>query len=137
MNIWSISFLLTLTSATCPCSDTSLCNNINKNYSKELYGFLPGGRLQLNDTSYFNWTYITAMAVRPPSQPIELMCEAHKNGARMINWIPGGFPFTDDTNTIMAYVQKIFNQTKSLYFDGVTFDYEGEMLWSQPQSAQY
>eukprot|EP01083_Nonionella_stella_P212370 767043_1 len=37
----------------------------------------------------------------------------------------------------MTWIKNVFQTVTALHYDGVTFDYEGAMLWNQPQSAQY
>eukprot|EP01084_Bolivina_argentea_P125829 222886_1 len=127
--------------AACPCSDTSLCNNIQKYYPKELYGFAGGSNANISDPSNYNWTYLTSLVVLASatnnSAMDQFMCTAHKNGVRLIYWIPGKFPFTDDNNVTMTWIKNVFQTVTALHYDGVTFDYEGAMLWNQPQSAQY
>ncbi len=127
--------------AACPCKDASLCNNIKINYTKELYGFIGGGHSQYNDTSQYNWTYTTAFAVNHANTNMtgmnETMCTAHSHGVRMILWGYPGMPFTNDNETQMNWIKNLFNLVKYLNYDGVTFDYEGTMLWNDPKDAQY
>ena len=123
----------------CPCSNSSLCNNIQANYSKELYGFIR----DTTNVSIYNWTYLTAIAVNEKyainnSAMDNLMCTAHSHGARMILWnFAESMPFTDNVTVQMDWIKALFDQVSNLSYDGFTFDYEGEMLWNQPQSAQY
>ena len=133
--------IATIFAASCPCKDSSLCNNIKKNYSKELYGFIGGGKGEINDTSQYNWTYTTAFAVNEKyvNKPgmDNVMCEAHSNGVRMILWGVQKMPLTNNTNIQMEWIEKTFNQTISLHYDGITFDYEGSMLWTDDNSKYY
>ena len=128
-------------SATCPCNDPSLCKNIQTNYSKELYGFIGGSNSEMNDTTQYNWTYTTAFAVshsdiNKPGMS-ELMCTAHSKGVRMIYWGYPGMPFTDNITIQMNWIKQLFAAVTNSSYDGVTFDYEGEMLWTDPKSQQY
>ena len=129
------------TAASCPCKNTSLCNNIKTNYTKELYGFLGGGKSKLNDTSFYNWTYTTAFAINykdtNESGMNDTMCTAHSHGVRMILWNYPSMPLTADVNTQMAWIEKAFNLVKFLNYDGITFDYEGSMLWNDPKMPYY
>ena len=136
-----ISLLIISTRSACPCNDATLCNNIKTNYTKELYGFLGGANSSMNDTKQYNFTYTTAFAVpydqTKESGMDELMCTAHTNGVRMILWNYPGMPLTDNTSVLMDWIQDLFTAVTSLHYDGVTFDYEGPMIWTQPQSQQY
>ena len=66
-------------------------------------GFVGGGAANMANTSMYNWTYITALAVSEKfvndSNMNDLMCAAHANEARMIYWIADSLPFTDDINS--------------------------------------
>eukprot|EP01083_Nonionella_stella_P059704 156239_1 len=137
--------ILILTTSTlgsdCPCRVSRLCHNIQTNYSKELYGFVGGKYSQLNDTTQYNWTYITALAVQAGATKTsgmdEVMCTSHHHGVRMIYWGTPGLPFTDNTTRIWEWVVTLFETVTSLHYDGVTFDFEGAMLWTSHQSVQY
>ena len=137
----AFSYYLTLCSAkfedtNCPCNNASLCNNVETYYAKELYGFGGGGSGNMNDPSIYNWTYLTSIAF-DKNVSDEFMCTAHQNGVRLIYWPKTNIPFTDDINVTMTWIENMFNYVKSIHFDGLTFDYEGAMLWNSHQSDQY
>ena len=46
-------------------------------------------------------------------------------------------PFTDNETIQMEWIEKTFNLVVSLNYDGITFDFEGAMLWTDPKDAQY
>lgn len=37
----------------------------------------------------------------------------------------------------MQWIEELFDTVNGLHYDGVTFDFEGQMLWTSPHSAQY
>ena len=125
----------------CPCSDASLCKNVQTNYSKELYGFIGGGNSQRNDSTQYNWTYVTALANKDEytngTGMDQVMCTAHSHNVRMIYQNKASLPFTDNITIQMEWIQHLFDTVTELFYDGVTFDYEGSMLWTDPQSKQY
>ena len=95
----------------------------------------------MNDSTQYNWTYTTALAVKEDSVNgpgmDDVMCAAHSNGVRMILWGAKGMPFTDNIDVQMQWIEQVFNETISLHYDGLTFDYEGCMIWTDVQSQQY
>lgn len=101
----SASNTVSRSSTSCPCSKHSECDSIQKIYEQELYGFVGGGTSAISNTTNYNWTYITALAVKyaqvdEPGMD-DLMCTAHKNGARMIYWMDADtIIFSDDNNSL-------------------------------------
>ena len=98
--------------ASCPCTNVSLCDHVTTNFSKELYGFVGGSKSLINDTTIYNWTYITALAIKwdfiNQTGLDQLMCEAHKNNVRMIYRIePSTQIWTNDTNKQIAWAQNV------------------------------
>jgi len=131
----------TIFAASCPCQNQTLCENIQTNYEKELYGFVGGSNTSANDTSFYNWTYLTTLCMRDTyvTEPgvDQVMCDAHQHGVRIAYWGHGPYPFTNDINVSMAWIKSTFQNVTDQYYDGYVFDYEGAMLWNSPQSAQY
>ena len=126
--------------AKCPCSDASLCNNIKTNYTKELYGFI-GGSGGRNNTSIYNWTYITALANKDidttgPGMD-ELMCTAHSHGVRMIYQNKAALPFKANKTAQLEWIENIFKNITNLHYDGITFDFEGKQKMTDAAAQQY
>lgn len=108
----------------CPCSDASLCR---PHYvplgtfarDKEVFGFVGDGGVHY---AGYDWTVVSSVAWATSS---DLMCEAHKHGARVIMSapaIPAGFPADD--NARKTWIDAAVNAAKRGHYDGLTFDYE-------------
>merc|ERR1712013_683611 len=51
--------------------------------------------------------------------------------------ITSKLPFTDDLNITSQWISELFANVSALHFDGIAFDFEGEMVAPSPQSTQY
>ena len=80
-----LSFLLSATlccglaASSCPCSDPSLCEPIEKVPEKEVVGFVTS---QTNWPGY-NWTLLTTVAIFTTLNE-SLLCYAHSKGVRVV-----------------------------------------------------
>eukprot|EP00048_Salpingoeca_helianthica_P017748 m.238852 g.238852 ORF g.238852 m.238852 type:complete len:375 (+) comp22080_c0_seq1:91-1215(+) len=109
---------------TCPCSDEKLCEPIQVQYEREVFGF---GQ---SDYQFYDWDVVTTLAwVDKP----EVMCEAHAHGARVIAAAPDGMPLTSDKAARTAWINKTIDYVKANFFDGITFDYESPLAHDDPQ----
>ena len=98
----------------CPCNNTNLCTPIERKYEVETFGF---GASNFEDG--FDWDAITTIAW---GSGIDLVCEAHSHGVRIIAGVSP--PLTDDQDEIAKFVQQTVTSVQENYYDGVTFDWE-------------
>lgn len=65
----------------CPCSNITLCQPIQGQRAKEVFGFRNRGS---NDSRFegYDWNVVTTVAWNPSPQ---LMCVAHAHGARVVS----------------------------------------------------
>eukprot|EP00929_Paragymnodinium_shiwhaense_P089053 TRINITY_DN49311_c0_g1_i1.p1 TRINITY_DN49311_c0_g1~~TRINITY_DN49311_c0_g1_i1.p1 ORF type:complete len:407 (-),score=59.33 TRINITY_DN49311_c0_g1_i1:78-1298(-) len=110
----------------CPCEDVALCKTPTKQHARELFGF--GEHNELD----FDWTRVTTVANPHGGQ---VVCAAHKRGARVIG-TPPSYLFTANETKRREWVENVVAATKANFFDGITFDYENPMDMT-PGSATY
>jgi len=127
------------TAPTCPCSDQSLCrptyqpksDDANKTVrAKEVFGFVGDGGLS---HAHYDWSVVSTVAWADDDGA---MCEAHKNGARVIMSAPGfknqgATPFPQNATARLTYINNAIKATQQGHFDGVTFDYESAITAAQ------
>lgn len=65
----------------CPCENITLCQPIQGQRAREVYGFRDGDR---NNTKYetYDWDVVSTVAWTPVPQ---LVCHAHARGARVVS----------------------------------------------------
>jgi len=65
----------------CPCENTTLCQPIQGQRAKEVYGFRDGNS---NNSKYetYDWDVVSTVAWSPVP---ELVCHAHARGARVVS----------------------------------------------------
>jgi len=129
--------------AQCPCSDSKDCETIQSaagipiRPSGEVYGFTSA-----NDKGqHYNWTWISTVAWASQD---DMMCQAHKNGARAVLASPG-FNLTLLSNLtgyerdkyIQKWVKKTLMMVQLRYRDGIVFDYEEPMPRNSPMGQAY
>lgn len=105
------------TPAKCPCDDASLCETPSVQRKKEFYGF------GASNFSTFDWDIVTTVAW---GNSPDLVCRAHKAGARVIAAAPT-IVFSSDPAVRKAWIDNLVVSLKSQFLDGVTFDYESPM----------
>ena len=117
----------------CPCDDKALCVTIQGPPllpTGEFFGF---ANTETTDVSYFNWTFLSTVAWASS----EIMCEAHKHGARAVISTPSIHNLTtlQDATARQTWVQNVVFMVQSRFMDGVTFDYEQPMLAADSSDA--
>ncbi|GAB5036316.1 di-n-acetylchitobiase precursor [Nannochloropsis oceanica] len=119
----------------CPCENTTLCQPIQGQRAKEVYGFRDGDP---NNTKYetYDWDVVSTVAWTPVPQ---LVCHAHARGARVIMAPPNPLPISasDDATARAIWITNTVNQIQSQFLDGVVFDFEGPLLPSDPMNVNY
>ncbi len=97
-------------SVPCPCADQSLCDPVQVQYEKEVFGF---GQ---SDYTTYDWDVVTTIAwVNDP----KVMCKAHAEKVRVIGTPPNGMPFSPDPAVRSAWIEIAINQTKANFQDGM------------------
>jgi hypothetical protein len=122
--------LLARAEAGCTCETPELCAPVTKIHAKEVFGFGAG-----DNTSYGNidWSQVTTIAW---STDIELVCTAHKHGARLVAAAPVG-QIEATFAVLTTWVATVVAMVKALHIDGVTFDYESPIANGDPLSDKY
>ena len=114
----------------CPCSDPSLCDPIDVAYEVETFGF---GATNFQDGQGFNWDAITTVAW---GSGIDLVCEAHFHGVRVIASVSP--PLTSDQDLISQFVSDTLASVQENFYDGVTFDWESPVDgYDDPMNSYY
>eukprot|EP01084_Bolivina_argentea_P261031 440989_1 len=122
-------------SAECPCNNISLCNNVQIEHEKELFGFVGSNNPLSSNISLYNWTYLTTIAWAPTDAD-DLLCTAHKHNVRLIAGT-SNIPLTNNATERMIWIQQTFEQIQYYHFDGITFDIEGPMMPNTMETQQY
>lgn len=133
----SIIVSLVALSSACPCKDAKLCRS--NGYmppnefarDREIFGFAAGVNYEMWD-----WTQISTVAW--PSDP-QLICEAHKHGARVVTGNPAInlTALTGNPTAIKEWVAGAVKLVKEGGYDGMTFDYESPLRWNDPAVDTY
>lgn len=110
----------------CPCADASMCKTPSVQHNQEFFGF--GGK----NWKQFDWSLVTTVAW---ADDHNIICEAHKTGARIIAGAPT-IEFSSNVTVRRAWIDKLITTMKNGWYDGVTFDYEGPMD-KTPGSSTY
>jgi len=107
--------------SSCPCKDTSYCNLISGPPvapNGELFGFVGVN----TDPASLNWTHITTVAW---GFGAKMMCEAHKNGARVVVSSPSvNLTLLSNDAARSKWVAKAVQMVLQGFYDGIVFDYE-------------
>ncbi|KAL3922982.1 MAG: hypothetical protein SGPRY_004365 [Prymnesium sp.] len=111
----------------CPCAP--LCATPTSSPPSELFGFGAGG------WPLFDWSRITTLAW-PGDAGVDLVCHAHRHGARVISGAPAPL-FSPDALRREGWIHALLDSVRSRWLDGVTFDYEEPMEKSSARMAQY
>lgn len=65
------------------------------------------------------------------------MCEAHRNGVRIVRGAPNDIPFKSNETEIREWVESLVQDIVSRNLDGVTFDYESPLSVDDPNVQFY
>ena len=108
----------------CPCSDASLCAPITATYEKEVFGFLSSEKKGADNSSWVNLDFNQITTVAWDTSP-ELICEAHRNGVRVVANTPRyGLGLGSNKTALDAWVKDLVTMVQGTFIDGVVFDYE-------------
>eukprot|EP00039_Didymoeca_costata_P000008 m.43756 g.43756 ORF g.43756 m.43756 type:complete len:377 (-) comp10005_c0_seq1:47-1177(-) len=130
----ALSTIQTVQSAACSCSSEKLCRPQYRppnDYArdKEIFGFA-------NGRSYTNWDWSVVSTVAWATEP-ELICEAHKHGARVVMASPAIDLANLTTEAeIKVWVKNTVEKVVDGGFDGITFDYESPISRVERQAAE-
>lgn len=121
---FALCFLFELASLSpCPCDDPSLCLPASGSKKSEVFLF----KLR-NDKSWlkYDWTKVTSV-VTVGFMDTELMCHAHKYGARAIRIV--NYPINQLLNVThrQQWIQEQVSQVYKYFYDGINFDTEGAL----------
>ena len=118
----------------CPCTDKKYCLPISGpsiNPSGEVFGFVGAG----TDPKALNWTHITTVAW---GSNAEIMCEAHKQGARVVISAPSlNLAILNNDTTRDTWVTNAVALVMHGFYDGIVFDYESPQLKGSIESQTY
>lgn len=103
----------------CPCEDKALCNPMIVPYRKEVFVFAVSNK----NFKMYDWTKITTV-VMVGFYDAEMMCYAHKNGAKAVKI--ANFPVANLTrqSDIAQWVDDQISYVFNHYLDGVNVDFE-------------
>ncbi|CAG2235869.1 CTBS [Mytilus edulis] len=109
----------------CPCSDPGLCKPIQNTSRKEIFVFSLSNHSEI--WSKYDWSKITTVVMTGYIN-LDLMCHAHKNGARAV--IIANYPKANMTNSTARaiWVEKQLQLVKNNYLDGINIDFEDAIL---------
>jgi len=117
----------------CPCSEARFCERIKDTTRKEVFVFslFP----KQNDWLFYDWDKVTTV-VMVGYMDINLVCHAHKYGARAVYIGSVSTDVLPDSSARAAWTQKQLQIVKDNYLDGVNFDYEDAILRNQTDIRQ-
>lgn len=116
--------------SSCPCAHESLCDPISITHQREVFGFTAGPAWKKMD-----WSQVTTVAW---STDPELVCTAHKSGARLIAAAPlRNLTALADSAARKTWVENVLKMVQTLHIDGVTFDYESPISAGDPSAEVY
>jgi hypothetical protein len=84
---------------------------------KEIFGFVGGS------PSYENYDWSVVSTVAWASDP-QMICEAHKHGARAVMAAPKMVVFPADEKDRSQWISDVLTAAQRGNYDGITFDYE-------------
>lgn len=116
-----IVFIVNGTKTSCPCATEQQCEVIKDDKRKEIFIFsLENSK---DKWSRYDWSKVTTV-VMVGYINLELMCFAHKHGARAV--LIANFPKANLTNATdrSKWVKKNLQTVQKNYLDGINFDFE-------------
>lgn len=118
-------------SAPCPCEDVALCSPVSgaPARAQEIFGFVGG------DGSTLDWSRTTTVAW---STDDEILCAAHKAGARIVLAAPGPDKVFGANETVRKqWVASAVRAVVNAHADGMVFDWESPTTSSSPSMRAY
>lgn len=132
--LWVILFLsavsLCYSADVCPCETQELCQQIRDERDFEVFVFDVGGSAWKS----YNWSLVTTVAAFGKYDP-ELMCYAHKQGARLVLKGDVHLTFMVDPNNRTAWITDKVNLAKEQFLDGINLDLEQAVSVGSPEYA--
>lgn len=114
----------------CPCETQELCQQIRDEKEFEVFVFDIGGPAWKS----YNWSLVTTVAVFGKYDP-QLMCYAHKKGARVV--LKGDVPLPSmlDPKNRTEWITDKVNLAKKQFMDGINLDIEQSVSKDSPEYA--
>ncbi|KAH3719389.1 di-N-acetylchitobiase-like [Dreissena polymorpha] len=118
------------TTNVCPCSEARFCERISDTTRKEIFIFSLTPKAQA--WRFYDWTKVTTV-VMVGYLDMELVCTAHKYGARAITIGDVSTDVLPDATKRAAWIQQQLAVADKYFLDGINFDYEDPISASQPE----
>eukprot|EP00924_Labyrinthula_sp_SR-Ha-C_P005082 snap_masked-scaffold_1-processed-gene-20.23-mRNA-1 protein AED:1.00 eAED:1.00 QI:0/0/0/0/1/1/2/0/389 len=117
----------------CNCSTAKGCFQIGlgKRARWEVLGF--AGNSPAHE--YMNWSYVSSIAWVEESD-VASLCSAHENGVRVLLAAPT-FDLHGESTSFDDWVTALLQKLDKFYFDGVVFDFEKALEFSDPLNQKY